>query len=89
MLGSSFNLKKGLYLDWWIIGASIGSANGNFIAQTALSEPEQRSLRENLESIDIPFTTIKSTVTSTGATITTTGTMAGVRGLGINLGIRF
>ncbi|GEO07916.1 DUF3575 domain-containing protein [Segetibacter aerophilus] len=89
MLGSSFTLHKRLYLDWWIVGGSIGSANGNFIAQTALSESEQRSLREELESIDVAFTSIKSTVTSTGATITTSGSMAGVRGLGINLGIRF
>lgn len=89
MLGSSFNLFKRLFLDWWIIGGSIGSANGNFIAQTPLSESEQRSLREELESIDVAFTSIKSTVNSSGATIITSGTMVGVRGLGINLGIRF
>ena len=89
MLGSSFNLHKQLYLDWWIIGASIGGANGNFVAQTQLSAVEQQSLRKELESLNVPFTTIKSDVNSNGATISTTGSMVGIRGLGINLGIRF
>jgi hypothetical protein len=89
MIGSSFNLSKQLYLDWWIIGASIGGANGDFNAQTTLSPGEQQSLRNELESIDVPGTTIVSEVNGNGATIRTTGTMVGARGLGLNLGIRF
>ncbi len=89
MVGSQFKLSKMLYLDWWIVGASIGSASGNLNAVIALNAAEQSNLKRELDDIDIPFTTIESTVNSNGATVTTTGSMAGIRGLGINLGIRF
>lgn len=89
MIGSTFNLTKCLYLDWWIVGASIGGANGNFTAQTQLSPLEQQSLKNQLDNLDIAFTTVHSEVNSNGAIVHTTGTMVGVRGLGINLGIRF
>lgn len=89
MLGSNFKLSKSLYLDWWIIGASVGSGKGNLIAETTLTPDEQNNLRDQLESLEIPMTTIESEVNNRGATIKTTGTMFGARGLGINLGIRF
>jgi hypothetical protein len=89
MLGSNFNLGKSLYLDWWIIGASIGSATGNLNAQTQLSASEQRSLQEQLDNLEVSFTKIKAEVNSNGAVVNTTGSMVGIRGLGINLGIRF
>ena len=89
MLGSSFQLSNKLYLDWWIIGAGIGGANGNLATITALSKDEQTSLQNSLNSLNVPFTRIQSQVNDNGATITTTGTMAGVRGLGFNLGFRF
>jgi hypothetical protein len=89
MLGSQFQLSNRLYLDWWIIGGSIGGASGNLIAATSLNTAEQQSLRDALKNVDVPFTSIEYTVNSNGATINTTGSMAGVRGLGLNLGIRF
>jgi hypothetical protein len=89
MIGSNFRLSDRVHLDWWILGASIGGGDGNFVAATPLSSDEQTALKDQLDSVDIPFTTIQSTVNATGATITTTGNMAGVRGLGINIGIRF
>lgn len=89
MLGSQFKLSKVLYLDWWIVGASIGSASGNVNAVIALNAAEKSNLKTELDDLDLPFTTIESSVNSNGATVKTTGSMAGVRGLGINLGIRF
>ena len=89
MLGSNFKLGKRLTLDWWILGAGIGSASGNLVAAIALNPLEQKNLKDELDKINIPFTTIESTVNSNGAIVTTTGSMAGIRGLGINLGIRF
>ena len=89
MMGSSFTLSKNLYLDWWILGAGIGGANGNLSAVTALTNDEQASLRNALNDIELPFTELQSQVTEKGASVTTTGSMAGVRGLGINLGFRF
>jgi hypothetical protein len=89
MLGSQFKLSERLYLDWWIIGASIGSANGTLVAATPLNPLEQQDLRNQLANIEIPFTKIKYEVNNQGATVTTTGSMVGARGLGLNLGIRF
>ena len=89
MLGSNFKLGKRLTLDWWILGAGIGSASGNLVAAIALNPLEQKNLKDELDKINIPFTTIESTVNSNGAIVTTNGSMAGIRGLGINLGIRF
>ena len=89
MLGSNFKLSKRLTLDWWILGAGIGSASGNLVAAIALNPLEQKNLKDELDSIDVPFTTTENTVNSNGATVKTTGSMAGIRGLGFNLGIRF
>ena len=89
MLGSNFKLSKTLTLDWWILGAGIGSASGNLVAITPLNALEQKNLKDELDSIDIPFTTTENTVNSNGATVKTTGSMACIRGLGFNLGIRF
>ncbi len=89
MIGSNFSLSKRLYLDWWIIGASIGGANGYFGANIALNTNEQSALKSILDDINIPFVNLENSVTPNGATVSTTGGMAGVRGLGINIGIRF
>jgi hypothetical protein len=89
LLGSSFKLSNRFYLDWWMIGASVGGGNGDFAAVTPLSKDDQTSLQKVLNDLDVPVTKIQSNVNSNGATITTTGTMIGVRGLGINIGYRF
>jgi hypothetical protein len=89
MLGSQFSLAKKIVFDWWILGASIGKANGNLIANVNLTPQEQIELKRQLDNIDIPFTDTENEVRSNGATIRTTGSMAGVRGLGFNIGFRF
>ncbi len=38
LLGSNFKLSEVVYLDWWIIGASIGGASGSFKANVQLPE---------------------------------------------------
>ena len=89
MLGSNFKLSKSLYLDWWILGASAGSAKGTLVAALPLTTSEQTTLKEQLDGLDIALTTITSQVNANGATVRTSGTMFGLRGLGFNLGIRF
>ena len=89
LLGSNFKLSKSLYLDWWILGASAGSAKGTLVAATSLTPSEQTAFKDQLDGLDIALTTITSEVNAKGATIRTTGTMFGLRGLGFNLGIRF
>lgn len=88
MLGSQFKLSNLFYLDWWIIGASVGGGNGNLAANTPLTPIEQQNLKQVLDAIDIPLIKTESTVNNNGAIITTKGS-AGVRGLGLNLGVRF
>lgn len=89
MLGSNFHLTKKLYLDWWIAGGSYGTAKGNVHATTSLNLDEQAGLKQQLEKVRVPFTTLESEVNSNGATVTSVGNMIGVRGFGINLGFRF
>lgn len=89
MMGSSWQLSGKIYLDWWIFGASYGGASGNLVTLTPLNSFEQTSLKQELDDIEVPGTTITSEVNENGATVKTNGNMAGVRGLGINIGFRF
>lgn len=89
LMGSSWQLTDRLYLDWWIAGASFGGESGKFTAITQLTPGDQESLKKNLNSISLRGVTLKSEVNSDGAIVKTSGSMVGVRGLGINFGIRF
>ncbi len=89
LIGSSWQLSDRFYLDWWIAGASFGGERGNFTADTKLTESDQVSLKKKLESLDLAGITIKSEVNSSGASVKTSGSMVGIRGLGVNFGIRF
>jgi hypothetical protein len=89
MAGSSWQLSDKFYLDCWIAGAGFGGERGNFTAATQLTQGDQESLKRKLESLSLAGITIKSEVNGNGATVKTSGSMVGVRGLGINFGIRF
>jgi hypothetical protein len=90
--GAQFKLSNRLTLDWWIIGPNYGSADGSLNFASNLTPSEQSDLSTELEKIknDAPFKTIKSySVSSTGASVVAKGPWGGLRGLGINLGIKF
>ncbi len=89
LLGSSFPLGGKFYLDWWILGGGIGVASGNVHADSKLSDEDQTGLKKELNGTNVPFTHIENVVTPTGATVTSSGTVVGIRGLGINVGLRF
>jgi hypothetical protein len=89
MAGSSWQLSDKFYLDLWIAGAGFGGERGNFTAATPLTQGDQASLKRKLESLSLAGITLKSEVNGNGATVKTSGSMVGVRGLGINFGIRF
>jgi uncharacterized protein YdeI (BOF family) len=89
LMGSNFRLSNKFYLDWWILGASIGSGNGNFVTTTPLTANEQTALKQQLDRLNLPLTKLESQVSNSGAAVTTNGTLVGVRGLGINLAFRF
>lgn len=96
-LGAQYNLGKRFVLDFWIIGPNMGSASGTLDFTGPLSGPnstfdEQAELRKVIEDIkeDLPFRIIKTYfVGSNTASIVTKGAWPGIRGLGINVGIRF
>ena len=93
LLGAHFKISKSIYLDWWIIGPNYGSANGDLNLNTTLTPLEQTELRNEIENLkaDAPFDDLieSYTVSGNGAYIKAKGPWAGLRGLGINLGIRF
>lgn len=89
LTGSSWQLSDKFYLDWWIAGASFGGENGKFTAVTALTASDQESLRKNLNSISLAGVKLTSEVNNNGAIVKTSGSMVGLRGLGINIGFRF
>ncbi len=93
LFGAQWNLSKTVYLDWWIIGPAYGSGKGNLDLVTTLTPTEQADLRDEIESLkaDDPFKKIidSYSVDANGAKIRVSGPWAGLRGLGINIGIRF
>ena len=88
MLGAQWKLSRLLYLDWWIIGAQYGTANGNIKGSKTLSNEEQQALREELEDLDIPNIDTEVTVDASGAKVDMKGPWAGLRG-GLAIGVRF
>lgn len=89
MAGSSWQLSDRFYLDLWIVGISYGGENGKFTTTAQLSESDQASLKRNLESISLSGIKLTSEVNSNGAIVSSSGGIVGLRGLGINFGIRF
>jgi hypothetical protein len=90
MLGTQFNLGKRIVLDIWWIGGHFGSSSGDLNFAGDLSNPNKKTAVENtLKEFDPSPFKIKYTVSNTGARIESDGPWAGIRALGINLGIRF
>lgn len=89
LAGSSWQLSDRFYLDWWIAGAGFGGERGTFTAATALTPGDQESLKKNLNSISLAGVKLTSEVNSNGAITKTSGSIVGLRGLGINFGFRF
>ena len=91
LFGMQYTFGKVIVLDIWMLGGHYGSSNGNaiFTPSEPLSNDEQQGLRDKLNGISIKPFTFTSTVSSSGATIATTGPWVGLRALGINLGVRF
>lgn len=89
LIGSAWRISGRFYFDWWIVGASFGGEKGNFTTIAALTPDDQASLKKNLNSISLEGVQLTSAVNGNGAIIKTSGSMVGLRGLGINFGMRF
>lgn len=88
LFGAQWKVGDRLYLDWWILGPSIGAANGKFTATAALDEDEQQALRDELTDLDIPMVKTEIHVDNKGARMDMKGPWAGLRA-GIGLGFNF
>ncbi len=100
LLGSQFQIAKKLVLDVWIIGGHYGTSSGT-IKATDFNPPidpnnpnQTQAFKDQVESVNNkdygPFK-FKGEVSSDykTATFTSTGAWAGVRALGLSLGVRF
>ena len=90
-IGMQFQLLTKLVLDISFIGGHYGTSTGklNFIAPVDFPKPAQVELQRILDNTKANPFTLKSIVNEHGATTDTEGPWAGLRGLGIGLGLRF
>jgi hypothetical protein len=100
LLGTQFQIAKKLVLDIWIIGGHYGTSSGtinatNFNPSIDPNNANQtKAFKDEVESVNNkdygPFK-FKGEVSSDykTATFTSTGAWAGVRALGLSLGVRF
>lgn len=94
MFGTQFNIAKRIVLDIWWIGGHYGTSSGDLVLNASLPTPEERqglqTAIDNYKNDVKPFKIDQvGPVTSNGATLTSSGPWAGLRGLGINLGFKF
>jgi hypothetical protein len=90
-IGVQKQLLTKLVLDIWLIGGHYGSSNGvlNFVAPEKLPSQAVTALQQALDDTKVNPFELKSKVTQNGATADMKGPWAGIRGLGISLGLRF
>ncbi|MDY0088781.1 MAG: DUF3575 domain-containing protein [Flavobacteriaceae bacterium] len=88
MLGVQWSLGRHIVLDWWIVGAHIGSAKGvlNGYSQEDLSILEQQDIKESIE--DFEFFDKVTVTDNHNVKVDISGPWAGLR-TGLSLGIRF
>ncbi len=99
LLGTQFQIAKKLVLDLWIIGGHYGTSSGTMVVtdfSPAIDDASKRSgfdaVIDNINNKEYGPFKFKAEVDKPGytkATITSTGAWAGVRALGLSLGVRF
>jgi len=90
-VGMQFQLLTKLVLDISFIGGHYGTSTGklNFLAPVSFPKPAQVELQRILDNTKANPFTLKSVVGPNGAVTDTEGPWAGLRGLGIGVGLRF
>lgn len=91
MFGAQWTIGKHFVIDWWIIGAHIGSGSGKIVGTSSapLSPEAQAEIRDVLEDFELPLIDTKVDVNSSGARVDLDGSWGGVRAFGFNVGYRF
>lgn len=90
MFGAQWRFGKWVYLDWWFLGASYGSAKGNLDATVpeTLSQEWQDELRDRIEGLSVPMVKFEPTVHAHGVNARISGPWAGIKS-GLSIGIKF
>jgi hypothetical protein len=91
MLGAQWMVSKRISLDWWIVGAQIGSHSSNLKGEKdiPLTDDERADIERFSKDITFPNLNLKTEfIDNNTASITTSGPWAGLRA-GLCLGIRF
>jgi hypothetical protein len=90
-IGLQKQLLTKLVLDIWFIGGHYGNSTGvlNFTAPEKLPTQAVDALQKTLDDTKVNPFELKSKVDQNGATADMKGPWAGIRGLGISLGLRF
>ncbi|KAA5534673.1 DUF3575 domain-containing protein [Taibaiella lutea] len=93
MIGSQFMLSSRFTLDWWILGPYYAKPKVELSGSGFnLSDKDRDQLNENLNGIEIDFSSFKTTsvVSNTTASLKVDGgSLPLVRGFGLCLGFRF
>ncbi len=90
LFGAQWKISKWVYLDWWILGGSYGSATGKLSGTSTypLDQDAQDALREALDELDADPIKVTSEVDANGARATLKGPWSGLR-TGLSIGTRF
>jgi len=90
-VGMQFQLLTKLVLDISFIGGHYGTSTGklNLIAPIDFPKPAQVELQRILDNTKANPFSLKSVVNARGAITDTEGPWAGLRGLGVGIGLRF
>ena len=90
-IGLQKQLLTKLVIDIWFIGGHFGSSTGNlsFVSPEKLPSQAVDALQKTLDDTKVNPFELKSKVDQNGATADMKGPWAGIRGLGVSLGLRF
>jgi hypothetical protein len=91
MFGAQWMLSKRISLDWWIIGAQIGTHSSDLTGkkEVALTDTEKDDINKFAKDISFPNLKLKTEfIDNNTAKISTSGPWAGIRA-GLCLGVRF
>jgi hypothetical protein len=92
LLGKEWLIGKRVSVDLWLFGPFYGRANATANASTdlsGLSDQDKQNLKNKIQNVNLPMTTITANVSNSGVQATGVGPFGGIRGLGLNVGIAF
>jgi hypothetical protein len=88
LIGAQWKIAGPIGLDWWILGASYGSSNGQLSYNQPLNAEAQEEISNELANLDIPMIEFTHEVNDQGAKLLAKGPWAGIKA-GLALTIRF